>query len=377
MQYSKDRTNYQGKSYDFIDFDELTQFLWEEYSYLFSRNRPNGPGTRCYLRAQANPGGVGHGWVKERFITPAQPMQTIWEPIIIRHPDGTESKKYRSRIFVPSTVFDNQILLKNNPNYLASLAALPEQERRALLYGDWDSFSGQVFLEWRNDFHHYKDHKNTHVIDPFPVPHGWPIWCSMDWGYTRPFSVGWYAIDQDRRLYRIREYYGCNGTPNQGVRMEPAAVARKIREIEADDPNLKGRAIHRIADPAIWGTQGTQSIGALMERQGLYFERADNARMDGKMQVHHRLAFDPEGMPMLQVFSSCRNFIRTVPALVYDASNVEDIDTDAEDHIYDELRYVCMRNPIGPRKNITPPMVVYDPLAEVEMRDTYEFYRRY
>ena len=75
MQYTKDRTNYQGKRYDFIDFDELTQFLWEEYSYLFSRNRPNGPGTRCYMRGQANPGGVGHGWVKERFITAAQPMQ--------------------------------------------------------------------------------------------------------------------------------------------------------------------------------------------------------------------------------------------------------------------------------------------------------------
>ena len=86
MQYTKDRTNYQGKRYDFIDFDELTQFLWDEYSYMFSRNRPNGPGTRCYMRAQANPGGVGHGWVKERFITAAKPMETIWEQVKIRYP---------------------------------------------------------------------------------------------------------------------------------------------------------------------------------------------------------------------------------------------------------------------------------------------------
>lgn len=135
MQYTKDRTNYQGKRYDFIDFDELTQFLWEEYSYLFSRNRPNGPGTRCYIRAQANPGGVGHGWVKERFITAAQPMQTIWEQFKVRFPDGHEETRWKSRIFVPSSVFDNKILLANNPDYLTSLASMPEQERKALLYG--------------------------------------------------------------------------------------------------------------------------------------------------------------------------------------------------------------------------------------------------
>lgn len=166
MQYTKDRTNYQGKRYDFIDFDELTQFLWEEYSYLFSRNRPNGPGTRCYIRAQANPGGVGHGWVKERFITAAQPMQTIWEQFKVRFPDGHEETRWKSRIFVPSSVFDNKILLANNPDYLTSLASMPEQERKALLYGDWDTFAGQVFTEWRNDGDHYTDRINTHVISP-------------------------------------------------------------------------------------------------------------------------------------------------------------------------------------------------------------------
>ena len=184
MQYTKDRTNYQGKRYDFIDFDELTQFLWEEYSYLFSRNRPNGPGTRCYIRAQANPGGVGHGWVKERFITAAQPMQTIWEQFKVRFPDGHEETRWKSRIFVPSSVFDNKILLANNPDYLTSLASMPEQERKALLYGDWDTFAGQVFTEWRNDSDHYTDRINTHVISPFKVPQDWAIWCGLDWGYS-------------------------------------------------------------------------------------------------------------------------------------------------------------------------------------------------
>lgn len=379
MQHTKDRTNYQGKRYDFIDFDELTQFLWEEYSYMFSRNRPNGPGTRCYMRAQANPGGIGHGWVKERFITAGAPMQTIWENVKVRFPDGHEEARWKSRIFVPSSVFDNKILLENDPDYLTRLASMPEQDRKALLYGDWDSFSGQVFTEWRCDVDHQEDRINTHVIKPFKVPDHWHIWCGMDWGYARPFSVGWYAVDENRRLYRIREYYGCTGTPNQGVKMEPAEVAREIKRIESEDANLKGKHIFRVGDPAIWGSQSGESIGDLMERERVYFEKGNNARIDGKMQVHHRLAFDEEGYPMLYVFNTCKHFIRTVPNLVYDDKNVEDVNTDGEDHIYDELRMVCMENPIAARKNIPPKLVVYDPLKteDEEKLDEYAFYRKY
>ncbi len=205
LTHPKDKFNYQGQAYDFIGFDELTQFTFEEYSYLFSRNRPNGPGTRCYVRATANPGGVGHGWVKERFITPAPAMTTLWDRFRIRYPNGREEIRHRSRIFIPSTVFDNDILLGNDPEYLTRLAALPDAERRALLYGDWDSFSGQVFTEWRNDPDHYDDRVGTHVIAPFRIPSEWTVWRGFDWGYTRPFSVGWYAVDHDGRLYRIRE----------------------------------------------------------------------------------------------------------------------------------------------------------------------------
>ena len=207
LQHTDDRLNYQGKRYDFIDFDELTQFTWDEYSYLFSRNRPNGAGTRCYMRAQANPGGIGHGWVKQRFITPAKPMTTIWEKHTVRMPDGAEQIRWRSRIFVPSTVFDNKILLQNDPGYLTRLAALPEKERRALLYGDWDCFAGQVFTEWRNDPEHYADRVGTHVIAPFAIPQSWRVVRGFDWGYTRPFSVGWYAFDHDGRMYRIPARY--------------------------------------------------------------------------------------------------------------------------------------------------------------------------
>ena len=379
MQHPKDRTKYQGQAYDFVGFDELTHFTFEEYMYLFSRCRPNGPGTRCYIRATANPGGVGHGWVKERFISAGPPLKTIWSEVEWRDPDGKTHKAKQSRIFVPSTVFDNQELLRNDPDYVSRLAAMPEAEKRALLYGDWDSFSGQVFTEWVNDPEHYSDRKNTHVISPFIVPESWSIWCSLDWGYSKPFSVGWYAVDHQRRMYRIREYYGCNGTPNTGVLMEPTAVALKIREIEAEDPNLKGRQIMRVGDPAIWGSQGGESIGALFERERVYFERGNHERINGKMQCHHRLTFDEDGYPMFYVFDTCKNFIRTIPSLVYSESDVEDVDTKQEDHIYDEWRYVCMENPIAPpvpRPKIVKP---YNPLDTYDdvYEDPYEFYRRY
>lgn len=346
LAHEKDKYNYQGKRFDFIDFDELTQFTYDEYSYLFSRNRSNGAGTRCYIRAQANPGGIGHGWVKERFITPAPPMTTIWESFKIYMPDGTISERKRSRVFVPSTVFDNRILLENNPEYLTRLASLPEKERAALLYGDWDSFSGQVFTEWRNDPDGYSDRVGTHVISPFRIPSDWKVIRGFDWGYSRPFSVGWYAEDNEGRLYRIRELYGCNGTPNEGVRWDASRIAREIRRIEQEDVNLAGRLIRGVADPAIYQKNGGESIGEIMEKQCVYWDRADNSRIAGKAQVHNRLCFDDRGMPNLYVFSTCRNFIRTFPCLVYDTTDVEDVDTSGEDHIYDELRYVCMERPI-------------------------------
>ena len=373
MQHTKDRTNYQGKRYDFIDFDELTHFTWDEYSYLFSRNRPNGPGTRCYIRAQANPGGIGHGWVKERFISPAPPMTPIHEDVKIIFPDGKSEIRRRSRVFVPSSIFDNKILMENDPEYITRLASLPENEKRALLYGDWDSFSGQVFMEWRNNPDGYSTRKNTHVIPPFKIPHSWKIYRGFDFGYSHPFSVGWYGVDHDGRLYRIRELYGCTGTPNEGVRWEPAEIAKKIKAIENEDINLKGKYIYGIADPSIFDESRGESVAVMMERQGVFFEKADNTRVAGKMQLHNRLAFDENGIPMLYIFSTCKHFIRTIPSLVYSEADVEDIDTTQEDHIYDEVRYIAMANPINPPKRESP-IKIYNPL-EVDSYGEYNFYR--
>lgn len=373
MQHAKDKVKYQGQAYDFIAFDELTHFTYEEYSYMFSRNRPNGPGTRVYIRATANPGGVGHGWVKERFITAGEPMQTMWEDVEWRDPAGKKHTKRQSRIYIPASVFDNKKLLENDPEYVSRLASMPEADREALLYGNWDSFSGQVFTEWKNDSKHYHDRLHTHVIAPFEVPKTWSIWCGLDWGYSKPFAVGWFAVDHERRLYHIKELYGWDGNPDTGCKWEPSQVAREIKRVESEDPNLKGRKILRVGDPAIWGSDGTESIGALFERERVYFEKGDHARIDGKMQMHHRLAFDEEGKPMLYVFSNCRNFIRTVPNLVYDQTHVEDVDTDGEDHIYDMCRYVCMKNPIAPRINKAAEIKPYNPFEDDE-RVTYDRY---
>lgn len=374
MQHTKDRTNYQGQAYDYIAFDELTHFSYEEYSYMFSRNRPNGPGTRVYVRATANPGGIGHGWVKERFITPAPPMTPIADTVTWETPDGKKEERTVKRIFVPSRVFDNPALLQNNPDYIANLASMPEAEKRALLYGDWDSFSGQVFTEWKNDSEHYADRLHTHVIDPFLIPTNWNIYCGFDWGYFAPFSVGWYAVAPDGVIYRIREFYGCNGTPNVGIRMDAQTVAQEIKRIEREDENLKRFSqIFRVGDPAIWASQGTESVGALMEREGVYFERADNTRISGKMQIHHRLKFDERGRPQFQVFNTCKHFIRTFPSLVYSETDVEDVDTHQEDHIYDEFRYICMRNPIT-RIPETAKIKPYSPLDTEEVKTNYAWY---
>ena len=364
MHRTQDKLKYQGRAWDFIAFDELTHFTWEEYSYLFSRNRPGGPGTRVYIRASANPGGVGHGWVKERFLTPAPPGTRIVSEQTVKGRDGRPVTVTRDRVFIPARVYDNQILLRNDPNYIANLSLLPEAERRALLDGDWDSFSGQVFTEWRDDPAHYDDRRFTHVIRPFDIPPEWPVYRGFDWGYSRPFSIGWWAIGHDGCMYRIRELYGCTDQPNTGVKWTPLQLAAKIREIEKDDPNLTGRRVRGIADPAIWDSSGGESIADVMERAGVYFEKADHARISGKMQIHNRLAFDENGKAMLYVFQGCRQFIRTMPALVYSAHDVEDVDTSGEDHIYDETRYVAMERKITPRAPAAVKKQEYNPLEE-------------
>ena len=155
-------------------------------------------------------------------------------------------------------------------------------------------------------------------------------------------------------------------------------MAAKIREIEETNPDLKGRQITRVGEPAIWGKQAGSSIGELFERERIYFERGINDRLNGKMQLHYRLSYDDDGYPMFQVFNTCRHWIRTIPSLVYDERYVEDVDSDGEDHLYDMTKYVLMRNPIVPPMKPAKKPKPYNPLdTDMENMDRYEFYRKY
>lgn len=356
--------NYQGLSYSYIAFDELTHFTLEEYEYMISRNRADGEGLRVYIRATANPGGIGHGWVKERFITASEPGVPYTVKSEVTDKDGKKITLERKRIFIPSSVFDNKALLENDPGYLANLAMLPESQKKALLYGDWDSYDGQVFTEFRNNPDGYVSKLNTHVIEPFKIPRTWRRYRTFDFGYSRPFAVQWWAIDYDGRAYLYRQFYGCTDTPNQGLRWEPRQIARKIREIE--DELEAGNTIIGIADPSIWdesrGRDGT--VIRMFEDEGVFFEKGKNDRLSGKMQCHYRFAFDEEGRPMAYIFNNCRAFLRTIPALIYDAINVEDVNTSCEDHDYDAMRYFFMANPIAsPRPITTATQKQFDPLG--------------
>ena len=185
-----DKYKYQGLAYDFIGFDELTHFTSTQYEYLKSRNRPNGPGTEVYIRSTANPGGVGHGWVKSRFVTAGEAGKPIVEVVRVKAPDGSIEYKAQSRVYIPASVFDNKKLMENDPNYVTHLAALPEAERNALLYGNWNSFTGQVFTEFRNDPAGYDSHQWTHVIKPFEIPDWWRVFRTYDFAYPRPYADG-------------------------------------------------------------------------------------------------------------------------------------------------------------------------------------------
>jgi len=326
-----DVDRYQGTEVDVLFLDEATQLSEEQIKKLVACVRGvNAFPKRIYYTC--NPGGKGHGYIKRLFIDR-------------KYEAGEVPEEYS---FIQSLVQDNAALMKSDPEYIRQLEALPPKIREAWLYGNWDIFEGQFFEEFKDDPEHYEDRCWTHVIEPFEIPAGWKIYRSYDFGYSKPFSVGWWAVDYDGRLYRILELYGCTSTPNEGVKWTPDEQFRKIREVEQQHPYLKGRNIRGVADPAIWEASSGQSVAETAAKYQIYFEKGDHKRLAGWMQVHYRLAFDEQGIPMMYVFNTCKAFIRTIPLMMYDEHAVEDLDTDLEDHVADEVRYMCMDRPIKP-----------------------------
>ena len=358
-----DLLQYQGQEFDCIIFEEATQFPEDWIKFICTSLRTTRKDFSPRVYYTMNPGGVGHEYIKRIFIDRD-------------YRDGENPDDY---VFIQATVYDNKVLMDANPQYIDMLKALPEHKRRAHLDGDWDVYEGQVFEEFRNLPEHYEDREWTHVIEPFDPPKEWTVYRSFDFGYSKPFSCAWWAVDYDGRLYRILELYGCvKNEPDVGVKWTPDEIFREIARIEREHPWLKGKRVQGVADPAIWDASHGISIAETGEKHGIYFEKGDHERLPGWMQVHYRLQFDDRGIPMMYIFSCCKAFIRTIPLMMYDATKPEDIDTKLEDHVADETRYMCMANPIKPVAVKERAPEVYDPLSSDDDRtDRYAFYRKY
>lgn len=341
----KDLDRYQGTEVDVLFLDEATQLTEEQYDRFKACVRGvNDYPKRVYLTC--NPGGVGHAFVKRLFIDRA-------------FKNGENPDDY---VFYKSLVTDNAALMENDPEYIRRLEALPPKLRRAWLDGDWDIFDGQFFEEFRDDPSHYKDRRFTHVIEPFEIPDGWNIVRSFDFGFAKPFSCDWWAIDYDGRAYLILQLYGCTAIPNEGVKWHPDRIFEEIHRIETTHRWLKGKRITGVADPSIWDVSRGEAIIDSADRHLVYFSRGDNKRIPGWMQVHYRLSFDDEGYPMVYFFNTCTAAIRTLPLLQFSDINPEDLDTSQEDHFADSFRYFCMSRPITPLPATAKQPIADDPL---------------
>jgi hypothetical protein len=291
-----------------------------------------------------NPGGIGHEWFRRLFVDSGEPE----EPHEVEVEEG---KPLRTTLFVPAKLSDNAILEAADPNYRKNLESLPDHLRAQLLDGDWQNAEGLAFTEWK---------KEVHVVPPFDIPDEWIKFRSCDWGYAKPYSVGWYAVDFDGRLYKYRELYGYGGRPDVGTKEDPEDVAKKIIEMEQGE-----KLSYAVCDDAMFGSRQDNSP-TIAEQFAVAFGnkahhwqpvgKGPKSRISGKLEMHHRLKWNKtkEGkwdgeLPMLVIFNTCKHTIRTVPNMVLDEKNPEDIDTTLEDHIYDETRYACMSRPITPR----------------------------
>ena len=362
----KDAERFQGTECDVLYVDEATQQSEERMKKLIACVR----GVNDFpkqIRYTCNPGGEGHGWVKRLFIDRS-------------FNEGEHAEDYG---FIQSSVYDNKALMATNPDYITQLEALPPHLRDMWLYGNWDIYEGQFFEDFRvvpdiQAAHEHgcdmtadelKRHRRwTHVIEPLDLTagdrRGWKILRSYDFGYGKPFSCAWWALDYDGVLYRIMELYGCTDTPNEGLRWTPDQQFREIARIEAEHPWLKGKRIDGVADPAIWDASRGESIADTALKYGVYFTPGDNNRVPGWMQMHYRFQFDDNGYPRMYIFDNCKAFIRTVPLMIYDSHKPEDLDTDLEDHCVDEARYLCMSRPITPILPVEQRQIFSDPLNQ-------------
>nr|DAX12953.1 MAG TPA: Large subunit terminase [Caudoviricetes sp.] len=328
-----DVLQYQGQEYDVVGFEEATQFTEYQMQYISTTNRSTRKDFSPRIYYTCNPGGVGHDYIKRLFIDR----------------DYREGENPEDYVFIPARVTDNPVLMDADPEYVKLLMALPEDLRRAHLDGDWDVVSGQFFKEFR---------RAQHVVEPFPIPVEWKRFRAMDWGYNDPCCVLWFAVAPDRRLYIYREIYQSETLA--------ADMARLIRQ-----ENGLEQIAYTVASPDMWQRRGTvdvmggESIAETFLRAGVPLMKADNSRIVGWQRVRECLAKAPDGLPYVQIFSSCANLVRTLPLLTYSRTTHEDVSGNCEDHAAEAMRYGLMSRP-SPARQTRPKgkVLAFDPLAE-------------
>ena len=335
----KDVSRYQGQSFTWIGIDEITHYptpyVWE---YLRSRLRTTDPKINVYMRCTGNPGSVGGWWVKKMYIDPCEPnkpfaatdieteQRLVWPDSA---PPDKAGKPLFLRKFIPARLTDNPYLMQNG-EYEAMLRSLPEVERRRLLEGDWDVAEGAAFPEFS---------RLVHVCDAATtqIPTNWIRIRAADYGYSSPSCVLWGAVDWDDNLWIYREFYGKGQTAEN--------LANIIANYEGEDPGM----YYTVLDASCWNRTGTgPSIAETMIRSGVRWTPSDRNRLAGKMEIHRRLQENPISKePRIKILSTCTHLIRTLSSLPLSKTNTEDVDTKADDHAYDALRYMCMTRARG------------------------------
>jgi hypothetical protein len=367
MQHDGDEYNYQTAQFQFIAFDEATQFLPKQLLYMFSRCRSTNPAIPKRIRYSTNPGGPAHQFLKDRFRLGQFPQgrNTFYEDVDLSLSETVRIRERISRVFIPAKLIDNPSLWQNDPGYVARLKQLPELEQMRLIHGIWDAFEGQAISELNAELH-----TNPPTIGYFKaedIPPEWYRFRTFDWGYSAPFSVLWWAVDYEGRLYIYREWYGAKVDEMRqkevGLKLSASEIARGIIEREKPDREMRCTVNVGPADPSIWNKRRDNKTGVVgpsvadeMAGEQVYWLKAENDRILGRQQIHSRLKVDDEGVPRLFVSHACEAWWRNMPMLTEDPKNPEDIyqADNVADHDYDNTRYGCLFRPMKPSPRQAP-----------------------
>lgn len=373
LERDSDAEEYQGHNYTRIYVEELTNFPNPGPIDKLRATLRSGTGVPVGMRLTGNPGGPGHNWVKARYIDPDPRGYKILTESMTYRLEGKEVSVSLDRVFIPSKIGDNILLMRNDPTYILRLRQSGSEALvKAWLEGNWDIVDGAYFDEFDPTKHvlamDWIDHIPKHALR----------FRSFDWGSAKPFSVGWWAVSPgfevggilipQGAIIKYREWYGAKG-PNVGLKMGADLVAQGILEREGASFDQFGRRLHdpteRIAygsaDPAIYIRNGGPSIAESMMLKGCMWKPADNKRLPGWEALRQRL-IGVDGRPMIYFLECCEDSIRTLPVLQHDDKNPEDLDTEAEDHAADEIRYACTSRPwLGKGPSVPAPPLYKGP----------------